>query len=90
MLEMAGGVSVAAALGEIKVERIDAHEKRVIMSVKLAPGAEEKALRAMIGTFPGAGRRPRLGSSHSSLQRQDGVLAGARIPARHLSRSRRE
>ena len=51
VLEMAGGVSVAAALGEIKVERIDAHEKRVILNVKLAPGAEPKALRAMVGPF---------------------------------------
>jgi protein involved in polysaccharide export with SLBB domain len=51
VLEMAGGVSVAAALGEIKVERIEAHEKRVILHVKLAPGAEQKALRAMIGPF---------------------------------------
>jgi protein involved in polysaccharide export with SLBB domain len=51
VLEMAGGVSVAAALGEIKVERIDAHEKRVILNVKLAPGADTKALRAMVGPF---------------------------------------
>jgi protein involved in polysaccharide export with SLBB domain len=51
VLEMAGGVSVAAALGEIKVERIDAHEKRVILNVKLVPGAEQKALRAMTGPF---------------------------------------
>ncbi len=40
VLDMAGGVSVAAALGEIKVERIDAHEKRVMLDVKLAPAAE--------------------------------------------------
>ena len=51
VLEMAGGVSVAAELGEIKVERIEAHEKRVIMSAKLAPGAQEKAQRVMIGPF---------------------------------------
>ena len=51
VLEMAGGVSVAAALGEIKVERIDPHEKRVVLNVKLAPGAEQKSLRAMIGPF---------------------------------------
>jgi protein involved in polysaccharide export with SLBB domain len=51
VLEMAGGISVAAALGEIKVERIEAHEKRVILNVKLTPGAEEKAQRAMIGPF---------------------------------------
>lgn len=51
VLEMAGGVSVAAELGEIKVERIDAHEKRVILDAKLAPGAGQKSQRAMIGAF---------------------------------------
>jgi protein involved in polysaccharide export with SLBB domain len=51
VLEMAGGISVAAALGEIKVERIEAHEKRVILNVKLSPGAEPNAQRAMIGPF---------------------------------------
>ncbi|MGC2110197.1 MAG: SLBB domain-containing protein [Candidatus Korobacteraceae bacterium] len=51
VLQMAGGVSVAAELGEIKVERIDAHEKRVMLNVKLAPGAEQESQRAMIGPF---------------------------------------
>ena len=39
---MAGGVSVAAALGEIKVERIEAHEKRVDPACKLAPRRASK------------------------------------------------
>ncbi len=51
VLDLAGGISVSAALGEIKVERIEAHEKRVILNVKLAPGAEAKSQRAMVGPF---------------------------------------
>ncbi len=37
VITMAGGVSVAAALGEVKVERIEAHEKRVVLDTKLGP-----------------------------------------------------
>ena len=39
VLAMAGGVSVAAALGEVKVERIEAHEKRIVLDAKLSPPA---------------------------------------------------
>jgi len=51
VVQMAGGVSVAAALGEIKVERIEAHEKRVVLDAKLSAGADQKEQRAMIGPF---------------------------------------
>ena len=37
VIAMAGGVSVAAALGEVKVERIEAHERRVVLDTKLGP-----------------------------------------------------
>jgi protein involved in polysaccharide export with SLBB domain len=37
VVAMAGGVSVAAALGEVKVERIEAHERRVVLDTKLGP-----------------------------------------------------
>ncbi len=37
VIAMAGGVSVAAALGEVKVERIEAHEKRIVLDTKLGP-----------------------------------------------------
>lgn len=37
LLGMAGGVSVAAQLGEVKVERIEAHERRVVLDTKLGP-----------------------------------------------------
>ncbi len=42
VLEMAGGVTVASALGEVKVERVEPHEQRVTVKVPLqaATGAE--------------------------------------------------
>jgi len=40
VIAMAGGVSVAAALGEVKVERIEAHEKRVVLDTKLVSSKE--------------------------------------------------
>jgi protein involved in polysaccharide export with SLBB domain len=39
VIAMAGGVSVAAALGEVKVERIEAHERRVVLDTKLGPAS---------------------------------------------------
>ena len=35
VIEMAGGITVAAALGEVKVERIEAHDQRVTVKVPL-------------------------------------------------------
>ena len=52
LLTMAGGVSVAAALGEIKVERIEAHEKRVVLDAKLAAPADQKSQSALVQPFP--------------------------------------
>ena len=37
VITMAGGVSVAAQLGVVKVERIEAHERRVVLDTKLGP-----------------------------------------------------
>lgn len=51
VLEMAGGVSVSANMDLIKVERIEAHDKRVTLNVKLHGGAEEKPLQEMVGSF---------------------------------------
>ncbi len=51
LLAMAGGVSVAAALGEIKVERIEAHEKRVVLDAKLAAPADQKSQIALVQPF---------------------------------------
>ena len=43
VLEMAGGVPVSASLDEIKVERIEAHTKRVTLNIKLPEGAADRA-----------------------------------------------
>ena len=51
LLAMAGGVSVAATLGEIKVERIEAHEKRVVLDAKMAASADNKQ-SVLIAPFP--------------------------------------
>ncbi len=51
LLAMAGGVSVAAALGEIKVERIDAHEKRVVLEAKLAASPDKTSQIAVVQPF---------------------------------------
>jgi protein involved in polysaccharide export with SLBB domain len=48
---MAGGVTVSATLGEIKIERIEAHEKRVMVSVKMSAGADQQSLSKTIGPF---------------------------------------
>jgi protein involved in polysaccharide export with SLBB domain len=54
VLELAGGVLVSATLRQIKVERIEAHQKRVMLSVNLPDGADgdKAALRLALGDFP--------------------------------------
>ena len=51
VLEMAGGVPVSGSLDEIKVERIEAHAKRVTLNVKLPEGAADRPLREIVGSF---------------------------------------
>ena len=51
VLELAGGVPVSASMDEIKVERIEAHSKRVTLNVKLPVGAGDRPLREMVGSF---------------------------------------
>lgn len=51
VLEMAGGVPVSASMDEIKVERIEAHSKRVTLNVKLPGGAGERPLPETVGLF---------------------------------------
>ena len=51
VLEMAGGVPVSASMDEIKVERIEAHTKRVTLNVKLPGGAGEHPLQDVVGSF---------------------------------------
>jgi protein involved in polysaccharide export with SLBB domain len=51
VIAMAGGVSVAAALGEVKVERIEAHEKRVVLDAKLSAPKEAGSQAAVLAPF---------------------------------------
>jgi protein involved in polysaccharide export with SLBB domain len=51
VIEMAGGVTVSANLGEVKVERIEAHEKRVMVNVKFTPASLHQSARETVGTF---------------------------------------
>jgi protein involved in polysaccharide export with SLBB domain len=51
VLDMAGGVSVSASMDEIKVERIEAHSKRVTLNVKLPGGTGEHPLPEVVGSF---------------------------------------
>jgi protein involved in polysaccharide export with SLBB domain len=51
VLEMAGGVPVSANMDNIKVERIEAHAKRVLLNVKLPGGAGELPFRESVGSF---------------------------------------
>lgn len=53
VLELAGGVLVSATLRQINVERIEAHQRRVSLSLSL-PGAadgDQEALRKALGNF---------------------------------------
>ncbi len=51
VLDLAGGLLVSAAMREIKVERIEAHENRITLSVHVPKGGAEEALRASIESF---------------------------------------
>jgi protein involved in polysaccharide export with SLBB domain len=51
VLEMAGGVPVSASMDNIKVERIEAYNKRVMLNVKLPGGTGQLPLRDSVGSF---------------------------------------
>jgi protein involved in polysaccharide export with SLBB domain/Arc/MetJ family transcription regulator len=51
VLEMAGGVPVSASLDNIKVERIEAHQKRVLLDVQLPGASPQLPLRDAVGPF---------------------------------------
>lgn len=53
VLDLAGGLLVSAALRQIKVERIEAHEKRVMLSANIPDNADANpaALRQALGNF---------------------------------------
>lgn len=52
VLELAGGVRVIAALQSITVERIEAHAKRVTLSVELPVDRGPEAVREALSSFP--------------------------------------
>lgn len=51
VLDLAGGVLPAAALRHIEVQRLEAHEKRTMLSLELGEGSDKEALRAAFETF---------------------------------------
>jgi polysaccharide export outer membrane protein len=51
VLELAGGILPAAALRHIEVQRLDAHEKRTMLSLEIGEGTEKEALRASFEKF---------------------------------------
>ena len=51
VLQLAGGVLVSATLRQINVERIEAHERRVMLQVKLPTTSDQQALNQALGSF---------------------------------------
>jgi len=51
VLDLAGGLLVAASMREIKVERIEAHENRITMSVNVPEGGTPEVLAKAIHSF---------------------------------------
>ncbi|HVO71120.1 MAG TPA: SLBB domain-containing protein [Aggregatilineaceae bacterium] len=51
VLQLAGGVLVSAALRQINVERIEAHQRRVMLSVNLPNNEDKAALDKALGDF---------------------------------------
>lgn len=49
VVDLAGGLLVTAALGQIKVERVEAHERRAMLSVDLPSGSSLGDLRKLLG-----------------------------------------
>jgi protein involved in polysaccharide export with SLBB domain len=50
VLDLAGGVLVSASLRQINVERVQAHDRRVMMSVSLPDGADAQSLHKLLGS----------------------------------------
>lgn len=49
VVDLAGGLLVTAALGQVKVERVEAHERRAMLSVDLPDGSTLQDLRKLLG-----------------------------------------
>ena len=52
VLDLAGGVLVAATLGQIKVERIVAHQQRIMLSLDVPDGTDAAGTSAALKSFP--------------------------------------
>jgi protein involved in polysaccharide export with SLBB domain len=50
-LELAGGILPAAALQHIEVQRLEAHEKRTMLSLDLQPSADRDAVATQLSSF---------------------------------------
>jgi protein involved in polysaccharide export with SLBB domain len=51
VLQLAGGVLVSATLRQINVERIEAHERRVMLKVNLPNANDKESLNTALGSF---------------------------------------
>jgi protein involved in polysaccharide export with SLBB domain len=51
VLDLAGGVLVSATLRQINVERIEAHERRVMLSVQLPNSNDKQVVEPALGNF---------------------------------------
>lgn len=51
VLELAGGILPAAALRHIEVQRLDAHEKRTMLSLEIGEESDKEALRGKFEKF---------------------------------------
>jgi polysaccharide export outer membrane protein len=51
VLDLTGGILPAAALRHIEVQRLEAHEKRTMLSLEIGETSDKEALRATLGKF---------------------------------------
>ena len=51
VLELAGGILPTAALRHIEVQRVEAHEKRTMLSLNLTPSGDTSAVDKQLGDF---------------------------------------
>lgn len=51
VLDLAGGILPAAALRHIEVQRLEAHEKRTMLSLELGESSDKESLRAALAKF---------------------------------------
>jgi protein involved in polysaccharide export with SLBB domain len=73
VLEYAGGVLVSATLREINVERIEAHQRHTMLSLRLGEPAPQQSATSGSGSQPAAGSQAELASAPAAV--------GATLPA---------